>query len=82
MPKIEDGPKELNDLLENVYAQCMKDKKNATRCSKTAWGAAENAGWHKNKQGKWIKKSASEIRHDELLKKGGIKSRIYSLGGE
>ena len=76
MPKIENGPAELNSLLESAYSECMKKSKNETKCSKIAWGAASNAGWHKNKQGKWVKKNAEEMKKDELVKKGGIKQKI------
>jgi len=57
----------------------MKDKKNATICSKVAWAAAKNAGWYKNKQDKWTKKSDAEIKRDELIKKGGIKTKIKDI---
>lgn len=75
MPKIENGPAELNSLLESVYSECMKKRKNETRCSKIAWGAASNAGWHKNKKGEWKKKSAEEIKKDEIAKKAGIRRK-------
>ena len=73
MPKIEGGPAALNTLLEEVYASCMLKNKNETKCSKIAWGAAEVAGWKKNKKGEWKKKSAEEIKKDEIAKKAGIK---------
>lgn len=76
MPQVQGAPKELNDLLENVYSDCMKKRKNETKCSKIAWGAAENAGWHKNKKGEWKKKSDEEIRKDEIAKKAGIRRKI------
>ena len=78
MPQVADGPKGLNDLLEEAYSNCMKERNNAKKCSKIAWGAAENAGWHKNKDGKWVKKSAEEMKKDEIAKKAGIRrNRIY-----
>jgi len=73
MPKIEGGPAALNTLLEEVYSSCMKTKKNETRCSKIAWGAAEAAGWKKNKKGEWKKKSEIEMKKDAIAKKAGIK---------
>lgn len=73
MPKVEDGPEELNALLENVYNECMATKKNKKRCSMIAWGAAEKAGWNKNSKGEWKKKSTEELKKDELAKKCGIK---------
>lgn len=56
MPKVTNGPKELNDLLESVYANCMKESKNEARCAATAWSAAKNAGWRLGKDKKWHKK--------------------------
>jgi len=72
MPKIENGPKERNSLLESAYSSCMLKYKNETKCSKIALGAASNAGWTKGKDGKWHKKSEAELKKDELAKKGGI----------
>ena len=73
MPQVSDGPKELNTLLEEVYSECMKKKKNAGYCSRISWTAAENAGWHKGKDGKWKKKSDSEARKDLIAKRAGIR---------
>lgn len=73
MPKVEGGPESLNTLLEEVYNSCMATKKDKGVCSATAWSAAKGAGWHKNKEGKWTKKSAEEMKRDDLIKKGGIK---------
>lgn len=75
MPQITGGPKDLNDLLEQVYSNCMKDKKNEGYCTRVAWTAAKNAGWHQNKKGEWKKKSDEEIKKDTLAKKGGIRRK-------
>lgn len=57
MPKIKDGPVELNNLLEEVYNKCMKEKnKNEAICSAQAWINAKNAGWRLGKDKKWHKK--------------------------
>lgn len=56
MPRVAKGPKELNDLLERVYTSCMKTHNNKMLCSKNAWAVAKNAGWYKDKDGKWKKK--------------------------
>ena len=56
MPKIQGAPKELNDLLEKVFSECMLEKRDDVRCSKISFGAAENAGWKKNNDtGEWEK---------------------------
>lgn len=73
MPQVSDGPKELNNLLEQVYNECINSKKDKGYCSRISWTAAENAGWHKNKKGEWVKKSVEEMKRDDLIKKGGIK---------
>lgn len=73
MPQVENGPESLNALLEEVYSSCMATKKDKSVCSASAWKVAESNGWHKNKEGKWTKKSAEEIKRDDLIKKGGIK---------
>ena len=75
MPQIEGGPTALNELLENVYNECMKKRKNPGKCSRIAWGAAENAGWHKGKDGKWKKKNEEELKKDALAKKFGIRRK-------
>ena len=56
MPQIKGGPKSLNVLLERVYADCMSEHNNESRCSAAAWTAARNDGWEKGKDGKWHKK--------------------------
>jgi len=75
MPQVSGGPKELNALLEQIYSECMKTKKNAGYCSRVSWTGAENAGWYKNKKGEWKKKSEAELKKDELAKKGGIRRK-------
>jgi len=72
MPQVTDGPKKLNDLLEQVYSECIASKKSAKYCSKIAWTAVENAGWAKDKDGKWHKKSAEEAKKDMIAKTAGI----------
>jgi len=56
MPQVSGGPKGLNSLLESAYSSCMATSKDKEKCSKVAWSAAKNAGWHKGKDGKWRKK--------------------------
>lgn len=66
MPTVSGGPKELNALLEKVYASALKQYKgDKGKASATAWSAAKEAGWKKDKEGKWMKpekkKEMSEI---------------------
>lgn len=44
-------------MLESVYAGCMQQHNNKSRCSASAWTAAKNAGWRRGIDGKWHKKS-------------------------
>jgi hypothetical protein len=60
MPKVEGGPKGLNSLLERVYSDCMRRHNNEQRCSTAAWTAAKSAGWYKDKDGKWKKKTTAK----------------------
>jgi len=53
MPQVKDGPKELNDLLEEVYSKCMKKHNNEAMCSMSAWSVAKDAGWYIAKDKKW-----------------------------
>jgi hypothetical protein len=56
MPKVEGAPKELNTLLETVYAKALKEYKgDKAKASASAWATAKGAGWKKVK-GKWVKK--------------------------
>ena len=55
MPQIKSGPKALNKLLEEVFSDCMLKNHDDISCSKQAWGAAKNAGWHKDSKGNWFK---------------------------
>lgn len=57
MPKIKDGPIELNDLLEEIYNECMKKHNNEAICSASAWNGVKNAGWRRDaKTNTWKKK--------------------------
>jgi hypothetical protein len=57
MPQVAGGPKDLNNLLESVYQSCRSDGGSKTKCSKEAWAAARSAGWRKDDEGNWVKKS-------------------------
>jgi hypothetical protein len=57
MPTAKNAPKELNDLLEKVYSNCLSNKANTKAyCSKVSWDAAKKQGWFKDVDGKWTKK--------------------------
>lgn len=57
MPQVEGAPKGLNDILESAYQSALKKYPgNKGKAAKIAWGAVKNAGWSKNKDGKWVKK--------------------------
>lgn len=60
-PQIANGPKQLNELLEDVYNKCIKSGKSKSICSASAWSAAHSAGWYKGDDNKWHKKSFSEM---------------------
>lgn len=60
MPQVKGGPPEMNKLLEKVYQDCMKRHNDEKRCSTASWTAIENAGWRKNKEGKWVKGKAKK----------------------
>ncbi len=59
-PQVKGGPKGLNHILESAYSSCMKKRKDKTKCSKIAWGAAKKAGWSQDEKGKWQKKGAQK----------------------
>lgn len=57
MPQIKNAPLELNNLLEEVYSKCMKKHNNEAMCSASAYTAAKDVGWHKDKKnGTWKRK--------------------------
>ena len=72
MPQVKDGPKKLNELLESVYSSCIGGGGSKTSCSKQAWGAAANAGWKKDKDGKWKKTIKVSKRIEKLEDELGI----------
>jgi len=69
-PEAGDAPKAVKDILQSAYSSCRSRwkqdypsdtlEKNKTRCSKIAWAAVHNAGWFKDSDGKWKKKSEHE----------------------
>lgn len=71
-PESGDAPAEVKHILKVAYAQ-YRDKhpgENAAtkmKGAKIAWGAVHNAGWSKNKQGKWVKKGAKEMAEEIVI---------------
>lgn len=55
VPKIQDGPEELNKLLESVYQENINENADEAKCSSIAWLAAKDAGWEQIED-KWVKK--------------------------
>ncbi len=59
MPTAKNAPKSLNDLLEKVYSNCLKEKAGTTAdktsCSKIAWDVAKKT-WTQSPDGTWHKK--------------------------
>jgi len=58
------APKEVKDILREVYSSC-RDKNPAetnqskSKCARMAWGAVKNAGWRKNPDGSYYKLPSS-----------------------
>lgn len=77
MPQVENGPKELNDILESSYTQCMIDG-DEEKCSKISWGAAKRAGWEQDENGQWAKKKHS-IFGKEIFSVGTWNGDEYSM---
>ena len=73
MPQIEGAPAELNKILEAAYSGALKKyPNNKAKASKIAYGAAKNAGWSKDSEGKWTKakKEMSEEIEIDAFKEG------------
>ncbi len=77
-PDAGDAPVEVKKILSEVYNSCRQkwvdsnpsDKENAGNkegCAKRAWGAVENAGWYKNKEGRWEKKEGAAKGGDNTV---------------
>lgn len=71
MPKVKDGPKELNAILESTFAGCISNGGTESKCSAAAWANAERAGWHKDREGKWVKKVVSFKRILRIVERDG-----------
>jgi len=59
-PDAGDAPAELKRILAEVYSKCRdsnpeENEQTKAKCAASAWAAVEGAGYHKNKEGKWIK---------------------------
>lgn len=54
-------PEHGQAILASAYAACRKEQNGSTsdadkeKCSRIAWGAVKNAGYHKNSEGNWVK---------------------------
>ena len=55
MPKVENGPTGLNNLLESVYSDCKKHGGTSESCSKQAWSVAKKK-YYKDSKGNWRKR--------------------------
>lgn len=54
-------PKDALKLWEQVYDQSVKAGDDKSLAAQKAWGALKRAGWKKNAEGKWEKKSYQEF---------------------
>lgn len=71
MPMVKDAPAEMNKIMEAAYSSALKKYPgNKAKASKIAYGAAKNAGFHKGKGGKWMKKEMSEEIVIDAFKEG------------
>jgi len=53
-PEGGDLPAKAKSILAKAYTAYRKKGFDKQKASKAAWGAVKNAGWKKNKDGKWI----------------------------
>jgi len=91
----EDAPAEVKDILARVYSDYRdehpaEDPAVKAKGAQIAWGAVKNAGWEKDADGKWVKKSAKEstvfdspFSHFRLIeagKKGELLIDVHIIG--
>jgi cation transport regulator ChaB len=78
-----DAPSEVKDILARAYSDFRdehpaEDPEVKAQGAQIAWGAVKNAGWQKDSDGKWMKKSSPEsadifdspIAHFRLIEGG------------
>lgn len=57
-PGVKDAlPDAAQSIYRNAYNSQAKRGLSEERCHSSAWGAVQNAGYHKGGDGKWVKKS-------------------------
>ncbi len=84
-PPAGDAPQEVKDILKKAYSD-FRDKHPAenpatkAKGAKIAWGAVANAGWHKNKEGKWVKKMKKQKEMSEEIVIDAFKAGDYPQG--
>ncbi len=72
MQPIQGAPAELNSMLKEVYESALKTYDgDEEMASKTAYSAAEKAGWYKGKDDKWqkrkkVEKSITNVSFEKL----------------
>jgi len=81
-PPAGDAPQEVKDILKKAYSAFRDEhpgENPATKAkgAKIAWGAVANAGWYKNKEGKWMKKKK---QMSEEIVIDAFKTGIYPQG--
>jgi len=76
--QVNDAPKEVNTILESAYRSALKKYPgNKAKASKIAWGAVKNAGWSKDKEGKWAK---AKTEMSEEIEIDSFKAGKYPQG--
>ena len=61
-------PAAAQTIYRNVYNSQAKRGMSEERCHASAWAAVQRAGWHKNPDGKWMKKKAAPEQEQETQK--------------
>lgn len=85
-PEAGDAPQAVKNILKAVYDKLRGDwvkahpndkenEGNKTSSSQQAWAAVKNAGWKKDKDGKWVKANSEELETVD------IKDRIIFSAG-
>ena len=65
-PSVKDAlPEHAQDIFRNAFNSAYGSGKSEEVCFKIAWAAVKNAGYKKNKDGKWVKKEKAEESENE-----------------
>lgn len=78
-PEAGDAPKAVKEILRKAYSSCrtswskehpddVENQRNKEYCARVAWSVVKDAGYEKNKEGRWVQtRDFSDPKQNDLI---------------